>query len=397
MNVLAKMSSKFVGSHLSSASSTSLPKGVGETWRRVMEQQQMQSWLQHDLTSYSYFSEMAQRSQADYHQGGDTAIKQSERSLNFRDQSHLFFSKLNPSKEEVIANSGRRAQESVFTETNNTKMDCGKKDFGDIGKGFGMPTSTRVIHSVASGERTSNLKSFERQPTSATGQSDRAVSFHHLGDAIDVLHREVSVSLPGLILNVEGSELSSGSHSLPNLESLSVPGLLVALRADLTNRFDVKQVLVSAVNERNMTKSYLGSSENQFSSIDEQETVETDEQVDLENNSVKSNSKFHQELERNLRFHTEFSNHGVKIWLGVNESLKHQLPQLISHIKEWLARQRIPLLQMVCNGESISGLSVFCKDDIQSFTESLDRLGEYDVNLERATMRYKLAIDNVHS
>lgn len=54
-----------------------------------------------------------------------------------------------------------------------------------------------------------------------------------------------------------------------------------------------------------------------------------------------------------LRLHSEWSEHGVRIWLGVDQSVQMDASQIAIHIAQWLGSQKINLLALVCNGKTI--------------------------------------------
>lgn len=84
----------------------------------------------------------------------------------------------------------------------------------------------------------------------------------------------------------------------------------------------------------------------------ERKAVPTDQQAFV--------SKQHQQ--EALRLHSEWSEHGVRIWLGIDQSVQMDASQIAIHIAQWLGSQKINLLALVCNGKTIH----FQRNDLAS-------------------------------
>lgn len=69
-----------------------------------------------------------------------------------------------------------------------------------------------------------------------------------------------------------------------------------------------------------------------------------------------------------LRLHSEWSEHGVRIWLGIDQSVQMDASQIAIHIAQWLGSQKINLLALVCNGKTIH----FQRDDLASSNAELE-------------------------
>ena len=54
-----------------------------------------------------------------------------------------------------------------------------------------------------------------------------------------------------------------------------------------------------------------------------------------------------------VRVHAEWSNAGVRLWLGMDADMLTQVDQISRELQKWLAREGIKVLSIACNGKPI--------------------------------------------
>lgn len=55
-----------------------------------------------------------------------------------------------------------------------------------------------------------------------------------------------------------------------------------------------------------------------------------------------------------IRFHAEWSEEGLRLWLGIDSNANIDKAQLAKHLHDWAAKQNVQLLALVWNGEQLS-------------------------------------------
>jgi len=59
-----------------------------------------------------------------------------------------------------------------------------------------------------------------------------------------------------------------------------------------------------------------------------------------------------------IRFHSEWHEDGVKIWLGVDHEEKQDVLRMVAEIRRWATIQNIPLAAIFCNGKPLMRIDV---------------------------------------
>lgn len=84
-----------------------------------------------------------------------------------------------------------------------------------------------------------------------------------------------------------------------------------------------------------------------------------------------SKNKYEPQVEeqRLMRFHSEFEESGVRIWLGVDQKDGIDIVKLTAQLKQWLAIQNLPLISLICNGRELMNVSQMKIDKGNSLDE----------------------------
>lgn len=175
-----------------------------------------------------------------------------------------------------------------------------------------------------------------------------------------VVHHEKALSQTEVVpplMDTEDTELNIS----PKQVNLGLGGFL----SQLLNRSLSPQLSVTDENElvhHRIQFGYLSKFE-KLANVSELESMES-KPVPADQQAFVSK----QNQQEALRLHSEWSEHGVRIWLGIDQSVQMDASQIAIHIAQWLGSQKINLLALVCNGKTIH----FQRNDLASSNAELE-------------------------
>ncbi|MBC7603857.1 MAG: hypothetical protein H7255_14515, partial [Ramlibacter sp.] len=56
-----------------------------------------------------------------------------------------------------------------------------------------------------------------------------------------------------------------------------------------------------------------------------------------------------------IRLHADWSEEGIRIWLGMHSKLLPHLEAITAHLQRWIAAQGLKMLSLSCNGQDVDG------------------------------------------
>jgi len=64
-----------------------------------------------------------------------------------------------------------------------------------------------------------------------------------------------------------------------------------------------------------------------------------------------------------IRLHADWSEDGVRLWLGLDASCATDLPSITAHLQRWMSAQDVRLLSVVCNGRLVTNMEAQVDED----------------------------------
>ena len=65
-----------------------------------------------------------------------------------------------------------------------------------------------------------------------------------------------------------------------------------------------------------------------------------------------------------IRLHADWSEDGVRLWLGMDASCATDLPSITAHLQRWMSAQDVRLLSVVCNGRLVTDMAPQVDEDL---------------------------------
>jgi len=317
-----------------------------EAWSLAMETQQSENWLRHGLTAHEYF--IGGNSQSYQFSSGNSpsfVATRSEKDVDSADNSKSVSEKKNgsPNRNRSISEF-QQSREDMSLSSVDGRMSVNSEHLSDKfseGKPEANIASLNNELVKPPNELVSSNKYLVTPPTHDFS-IERSGGLKPYPD--QKMSQELSTNLTQLTA-IGRSDLVSGLLSAEQFEGKVV--------SDFLGTSNLDRVSMSTIDNRDL-KNGLQSIDARLLSIDgNEENVEessSDAQAKFalsEKNMASPNSQ------ERMSFHTEISELGVRIWLGVNERTHGDVANLISHLRTWLMTQGVPLLSLVCNGKAI--------------------------------------------
>lgn len=304
-----------------------------QAWLKAMEQSQMQEWLRqgltarggHDTAAVEGTSNVRELSQKKYHQD-DTEKTGARETVNDAQAD----SRSN-------GNAKQAASIHVADERNFAAQDARANE--------ALPAASSVQRSSA--DSTAAEVENENPPVKlqATALGMTAFAANNLA------------SSPGA-----GQSSIATRSAMPLAEEFAQSGQAVqTIKMALQEMTGIEAKIVSA------------ESLNQMADVDKQTNLpvsrlaaslskmETDT-VELEKSAIKEesasakaaeNAESLAEEHQAIRFHAEWSEEGLRLWLGINSNADIDKAQLTKQLHDWVAKQNVQLLALVWNGEQL--------------------------------------------
>ena len=299
-----------------------------QAWLKAMEQSQMQEWLRQGLTARgSHDTPVAE--------GRSNALEQSQ-------TYHHDDAEKNGDRETV----------------NDTQADSWSNRTGK------QAVSTDVAREKDSGIK--DVKASEVLPVASSAQQSSA----------DPATAEVGNESFQLRPQASGLVVTSSLASSPDAVQPSLAiGSAMSLACEFAQGGQAVQAIKMALQEMTGIEAKIVSSEslNQMVDVDRQASqllsklvtglsVKPTDTASLEKSESKENpaslevtdkTEFLPEEHQAIRFHAEWSEEGLRLWLGIDSNANIDKAQLAKQLHDWVTKQNVQLLALIWNGEQL--------------------------------------------
>ncbi|MFZ6876357.1 hypothetical protein ACO0LF_30235 [Undibacterium sp. Di27W] len=326
------------GLRVSNESSVSLDLSKQKAWMKAMEQSQMQEWLRQGLTHRDYFqasqNKPVQNSQDDLLPGFQAPVSHEETQIKDINSSGSAEKQVPPSNGiDDAVSGGLHIEAEVVLQS---ELQLAKP----------QPTlSASKLHAFSEQNLSLASQKIAESQASQHGQVSLAGNTQLVQavtpNFVPKTQENTSVAMSSVTDKVQLSEsLKSGLEAWTGVVAISSSLNLLSLTGKLdqqTNQATTK-----------LATGFLAS----MLPADVIEKAEASEGV--AETKVVPDPESSQYDHEAIRFHAEWSEEGLRLWLGIDSNTKIDIAQLSQQLRNWVAQQNVQLLSLVWNGQQIS-------------------------------------------
>ncbi|MFZ6778062.1 hypothetical protein ACO0LD_14620 [Undibacterium sp. Ji83W] len=303
-----------------------------QAWLRAMEQSQMQEWLRQGLTARG---------------GHDTPVAEDTSNARELSQKHHQDDAEKTGDRETVndAQADSRSNGSAKQAASIEGVD--KRNFvaQDARANEALPAASSVQRSSSDSTvaEVENENSEVKQQVSASGMT--AFAANNLASSPGTVQSSIAT---GSALPLAG-EFAQGGQAVQTIKIALQE--MTGIEAKIVSAESLNQ-MADVDKQTNQPVSRLAASLSKM----ETDTAELEKSaIKEESASAKAadNAESLPEEHQVIRFHAEWSEEGLRLWLGINSNANIDKAQLTKQLHDWVAKQNVQLLALIWNGEQL--------------------------------------------
>jgi len=312
-----------------------------QAWIRAMEQEQLTSWLRNGVIGHDAMVTNSDRNSDPLFEKQSTSVNASSTSV--KEQFNNPDSRNNRSKVENKVISKQEHLASSGTQYAGNAHVAERAD-------------TEALNGFSSDDRVylTNIESSQM-----LGFSENAISpdFAEQSSQLDFGNYELQPAGSGESLQLNDGGGSTVKHGI-DIKKIELACRQLFDQVSLKLPLDSGQhVNANGTSVGNLKATYL--TQFQLTNPSADDSLEGTDELSPPSNTVKNinQDRMSATQQEPLRFHSEWHDEGVKVWLGIDHANSFDVSRLIAEIKRWAVFQNLPIAEIICNGKSVVKLS----------------------------------------